>query len=142
MKATLESASDSLRSSVSSPGMPNTYLTPSASRHSTKTSEALRSAIAAHFLSELRRPQPRRRLAIATLVALATLLTAAAHATAASMFYIRRGGNGHGIGLSQYGAYGYAQHGEDYKSILAHYYQGTALATTNPRRIVRVLLST
>src|SRR3954451_9975043 len=37
-----ERASDSLRSSVSSPGIPNTCLTPSASRHSTKTSEGLR----------------------------------------------------------------------------------------------------
>src|SRR5271155_1919120 len=43
MKETDDSASDSLRSSVSSPGMPNTYLTPSASKHSTNTSEARRS---------------------------------------------------------------------------------------------------
>src|SRR5215213_7091345 len=42
MKETEESASDSLRSSVSSPGIPKTYLTPSASRHSTKTSDARR----------------------------------------------------------------------------------------------------
>ena len=42
---TLERSSDSLRSSVSSPGMPKTYLTPSASRHSTKRSDALRSLI-------------------------------------------------------------------------------------------------
>src|SRR5918911_2822403 len=40
-----ESASDSFRSSVSSPGMPKTCLTPSASRHSTNTSEALRGAM-------------------------------------------------------------------------------------------------
>ena len=44
-KETLERSSDSLRSSVSSPGMPNTYLTPSASRHSTNRSDALRSLI-------------------------------------------------------------------------------------------------
>src|ERR687888_487317 len=37
-----ERASDSFRSSVSSPGIPNTCLTPSASRHSTNTSDALR----------------------------------------------------------------------------------------------------
>src|SRR5215469_5826206 len=43
MKETDDSASDSLRSSVSSPGMPNTYLTPSASKHSTNRSEARRS---------------------------------------------------------------------------------------------------
>src|SRR5919204_6382520 len=52
MKATDELASDSLRSSVSSPGIPKTYLTPSASRHSTKTSEALRSPIAPPYLTE------------------------------------------------------------------------------------------
>ena len=77
------------------------------------------------------------------------LLTAAvvvagftATAQAASTFFIRGGGDGHGIGMSQYGAYGYALHGADYQTILAHYYQGTALATTNPRQTVRVLLAT
>ena len=37
-----ESCRDSFRSRVSSPGMPKTYLTPSASRHSTNRSDALR----------------------------------------------------------------------------------------------------
>ena len=46
-----ESSSDSLRSKVSSPGMPNTYLTPSASRHSTNRSDALRSATTPPFRS-------------------------------------------------------------------------------------------
>ena len=80
---------------------------------------------------------------------LRSLLTAAvalagstAAAQAASTFYIRGGGDGHGIGMSQYGAYGYALHGADYKTILAHYYQGTALATTDPGQTVRVLLAT
>jgi stage II sporulation protein D len=72
----------------------------------------------------------------------ATILVPAAPATAASMFYIRGGGDGHGIGMSQYGAYGYALHGKSYQWILAHYYQGTSLGTTNPNQIVRVLLST
>ncbi len=44
--------------------------------------------------------------------------------------------------MSQYGAYGYALHGADYRSILAHYYQGTTLGNTNPDRTVRVLLTT
>jgi stage II sporulation protein D len=65
-----------------------------------------------------------------------------AAARAASTFYIRGGGFGHGIGMSQYGAYGYALHGAGYQAILAHYYQGTALATTNPSQAVRVLLAT
>jgi stage II sporulation protein D len=63
-------------------------------------------------------------------------------ASAASMFYIRGGGDGHGIGMGQYGALGYAQHGKDYRFILAHFYQRTALGNVNPNRTVRVLLKT
>jgi stage II sporulation protein D len=69
------------------------------------------------------------------------LLTCAAPAVAASTFYIRGGGDGHGIGLSQYGAYGYALHGKDYKFILRHYYRGTSLANAGRSRTVRVLLA-
>jgi stage II sporulation protein D len=58
------------------------------------------------------------------------------------MLFIRGGGDGHGIGMSQYGAYGYALHGKGYKFILHHYYRGTALGHTDPRRVVRVLLAT
>ena len=36
-------------------------------------------------------------------------------------------GYGHGVGLSQYGAQYLAQHGKDYRAILAHYYPGTQL---------------
>src|SRR5690348_16654063 len=49
-------------------------------------------------------------------------------------------GWGHGIGMGQYGAYGYAQHGWDYKKILAHYYPGTVLGDAPVAR-VRVLLA-
>ena len=62
------------------------------------------------------------------------------HGSAATTLYISGGGFGHGIGMSQYGAYGYALHGWTYQQILAHYYTGTALSTTNPGQIVRVLL--
>jgi stage II sporulation protein D len=41
--------------------------------------------------------------------------------------------------MSQYGAYGYAQHGWDYRRILAHYYTGTTVGTA-PQRTIRVLL--
>lgn len=37
-------------------------------------------------------------------------------------------GYGHGVGLSQWGAYGMATRGYDYKAILGFYYPGTALA--------------
>jgi stage II sporulation protein D len=62
-------------------------------------------------------------------------------ARAASVLYIRGGGNGHGIGMSQYGADGYALHGKRYRWILAHYYRGTRIGTVGARRTVRVLLS-
>ena len=79
------------------------------------------------------------RAAAAGLSILAALVLAGP-ASAASTLYIRGGGNGHGIGMSQYGTYGYALHGWSYKDILAHYYTGTQLGTTNPNQTVRVLL--
>lgn len=36
-------------------------------------------------------------------------------------------GYGHGVGMSQYGADGYAQRGWSYQQILSHYYQGASL---------------
>jgi stage II sporulation protein D len=49
-------------------------------------------------------------------------------------------GWGHGLGLSQWGAYGYAKHGWTYDQILAHYYTGTTLGPA-PVLTVRVLLA-
>lgn len=40
-------------------------------------------------------------------------------------------GNGHGVGMSQYGANGMAKEGKDYKEILFHYYQDVELNTIN-----------
>jgi stage II sporulation protein D len=37
------------------------------------------------------------------------------------------GGWGHGVGMCQIGAIGRAEHGEDYRSILRHYFQGSEL---------------
>jgi stage II sporulation protein D len=50
-------------------------------------------------------------------------------------------GWGHGVGMSQWGAYGYARHGWSYRQILAHYYSGTTLGQA-PAVDVRVLLGT
>jgi stage II sporulation protein D len=49
-------------------------------------------------------------------------------------------GWGHGLGLSQWGASGFAKHGWTFERILAHYYSGTTLG---PARVstVRVLLA-
>jgi stage II sporulation protein D len=49
-------------------------------------------------------------------------------------------GWGHGLGLSQWGAYGYAKHGWRYDAILAHYYPGTTLGPAGLAG-VRVLLA-
>ncbi len=85
----------------------------------------------------LRTRPPRTTLA---LVAVLASLVMAGSADASSGFYIRGGGFGHGIGMGQYGALGYALHGYGYAAILNHYYTGTALGTTNPDQIVTVLL--
>jgi stage II sporulation protein D len=53
----------------------------------------------------------------------------AAPAGSGPLFLVSGHGWGHGVGMSQYGAYGYAQHGATYQQILAHYYPGTALDT-------------
>ena len=75
-----------------------------------------------------------------TLTLLACLLIAGSAGAASSRFTIRGAGFGHGVGMSQYGAYGFAQHGVGYAEILAHYYRGTALGTAPRGRTVRVLL--
>jgi stage II sporulation protein D len=49
-------------------------------------------------------------------------------------------GFGHGVGMSAYGAYGYAKHGKGYRFILGHYYSGASLGTLTKPRVVRVLL--
>lgn len=82
-----------------------------------------------------------RRLLL-TFVCLLGGLACASPCRAAETFFIRGGGFGHGIGMSQYGALGYALHGEDYRFILAHYYSGTQLGHTDPDQTVRVLLKT
>ncbi|MEX2106726.1 MAG: SpoIID/LytB domain-containing protein [Solirubrobacterales bacterium] len=69
------------------------------------------------------------------------LSLALAPAASASVSWIVHGrGFGHGVGMSAYGAYGYAKHGKDYRFILAHYYTGTTIGTLEKSPIVRVLL--
>ncbi len=59
----------------------------------------------------------------------------------ASVSWVVEGrGFGHGVGMSQYGAYGYAKHGKGYRFILGHYYSGTRIGLVEGARIVRVLL--
>jgi len=54
-------------------------------------------------------------------------------------FFVSGHGWGHGVGLAQYGAYGYALHGWVADDIVAHYYPGTDLGQAPVKR-VRVLL--
>src|SRR5205807_8184724 len=51
----------------------------------------------------------------------------AAPAGSGALFVFSGHGWGHGVGMSQYGAYGYAQHGATFQQILAHYYPRTTL---------------
>jgi stage II sporulation protein D len=67
------------------------------------------------------------------------LLAAVPAASAATTWVVRGAGFGHGIGMSQYGAYGFAQKGSSHEQILAHYYRGTELGRAS-NRPVRVLL--
>jgi stage II sporulation protein D len=73
------------------------------------------------------------------LAALARPEPASAYSTA-TQFTITGRGYGHGIGMSQWGAYGYAKYGGfSYKQILAHYYTNTALGRV-PNDVIRVRL--
>ena len=81
-------------------------------------------------------------LAAALLAALGLSGGPATHsaAPAGPSFFVSGHGWGHGVGLAQYGAYGYALHGWTYDQIVAHYYPGTSLGDAPVRR-VRVLLA-
>ncbi len=65
---------------------------------------------------------------------------APARAQTQTTFSLVGRGWGHGIGMSQWGAYGYARHGWKYAAIIKHYYTGVTLGkVSNP--IVRVMLN-
>ncbi|MEN3279091.1 MAG: hypothetical protein V7607_231 [Solirubrobacteraceae bacterium] len=70
----------------------------------------------------------------------AAFLAAAPAAHAATKLTITGAGFGHGIGMSQYGAYGYSLHLKDYGFILGHYYTGTTLGKLDSNPEVKVLL--
>jgi stage II sporulation protein D len=70
---------------------------------------------------------------------LVTLSLGAASADASTLV-IQGAGDGHGVGMSQDGALGYAEHGFSYGAILAHYYAGTALGQAPAGTKVKVLV--
>ena len=61
-------------------------------------------------------------------------------AAGSTTFVLYGHGNGHGVGMGQWGAYGMAKTGAAYDRILGFYYPGTKLGPT-PVKIVRVLLA-
>jgi stage II sporulation protein D len=60
-----------------------------------------------------------------TLAGLVAALALALPSHALAAWEVDGHGYGHGVGMSQYGAYGYAKHGVGYREILEHYYSGT-----------------
>src|SRR5512132_453350 len=88
---------------------------------------------------------PSFRLALVAFLAAALLGPAGARpqtqpaTVEATTFVITGHGWGHGVGMAQWGAYGYAKHGVAYDKILAHYYPGTTLSPS-PATTLNVLL--
>jgi len=83
-----------------------------------------------------------RRLSILVVAALALGLPSVllGKSGGSPSFEFRGFGYGHGVGMSQCGAYGFAKHGKSYREILAHYYRGTAIGKAGGAHI-RVLLA-
>lgn len=76
-----------------------------------------------------------RRWLLRPAAGLAVLLLIAPPAAAGTRVVIKGGGYGHGIGMSQWGAYGYALHGVGATRILTHYYTGTRIRKVAGRSI-------
>jgi stage II sporulation protein D len=83
-------------------------------------------------------------LVATTLVACSSAQAAAHQASQAvpgeAVFLVSGRGWGHGVGMSQFGAYGMANEGASYAKILAYFYTGTTLGKTSTDQ-VRVLLA-
>jgi stage II sporulation protein D len=87
----------------------------------------------------------RTPLVVLALAAVATVAASAqpsppATAYGEAVFVVSGRGYGHGVGMSQYGAYGMAKAGRTHEEILAHYYLGTELGRASTREL-RVLLA-
>jgi len=63
----------------------------------------------------------------------------AAEAAGAATLIVEGAGDGHGVGMSQDGAQGFALHGWTYEQILAHYYTGTTIGQAPAGRMIKVL---
>lgn len=85
------------------------------------------------------RHRNRVRTGAAALLGAVALAGAMPGASAEAKWVINGHGFGHGIGLSQYGAYGLAQHGRNYRQILGRYYVHTRIGRATGK--VKVLLT-
>jgi SpoIID/LytB domain protein len=88
------------------------------------------------------RPAPLAALLASGLATLAFSASAppTARAATAKTLVIAGAGDGHGVGMSQDGAYGFAKHGWSSQEILAHYYTGTTIGQAPAGAVVRVLI--
>jgi stage II sporulation protein D len=80
------------------------------------------------------------RLLAAALLAMLLAGLCATTAGASPTLVVKGVGDGHGVGMSQDGALGYAEHGYGYQAILAHYYTGTTLGRVSQQTRVTVLI--
>jgi SpoIID/LytB domain protein len=82
--------------------------------------------------------QSRTVRALVCLAVAAAIVTQAEAALAARRVVITGGGWGHGLGMSQYGAYGRALNGTGASRILEHYYSHAHVKRANTPRRIRV----
>lgn len=95
------------------------------------------------MLREANRPHARLVGLLATLAVAATISVATSPPTAVAEVTVTLDGHGygHGVGLSQWGAYGYAvDHGWSSAQILDHYYGGTVAGTVPTDSLITVRL--
>jgi stage II sporulation protein D len=78
--------------------------------------------------TDLRRSLGLRSTLFAIVPQMGRLASAGGSGSLPVTFYINGRGFGHGVGLSQWGAYGMAAQGYTYQQILGHYFQNTTLS--------------
>ncbi|MGH2641884.1 MAG: SpoIID/LytB domain-containing protein [Actinomycetota bacterium] len=76
-------------------------------------------------------PKLRRARVLVTALVVVMALSSGAVARAVDTFRFHGSGYGHGIGMSQWGAYGLAQDGWSHRGILKHFYSDTRVVTSS-----------
>ena len=78
-------------------------------------------------------------ISLAFILIFQTLSSAPSHATEVpEKFDFRGSGYGHGVGMSQVGAYGMAREGKTATEILTHYYSGVEVAPVDDSAFLRI----